>query len=72
MADENMASTPDVEASNNTINEYMNYVAKVQECVNKLRILDSAGDWTPHKVEQLIHLHPFHLMSYVFSNFAMQ
>lgn len=57
MADENMASTPDVEASNNTINEYMNYVAKVQECVNKLRILDSAGDWTPHKVELAMWTH---------------
>ncbi|CAM2914131.1 Uncharacterised protein [Shigella flexneri] len=22
--------------------------------------------------DKLIHLHPFHLMSYVFSNFAMQ
>ena len=57
MADENMASTPDVEASNNTTAEYMNYVAKVQECVDKLRNLDSATDWTPHKVELAMWTH---------------
>ena len=57
MADENMASTPGVEASNNSTAEYMNYVQKVQERVDKLRSLDSAGDWTPHKVELALWAH---------------
>lgn len=57
MADENMASTPGVEASNNTTAEYLNYVTKVQECVDKLKNLDSAGQWTPHKIELAMWTH---------------
>ncbi|TJR92131.1 hypothetical protein C9Z31_12830 [Escherichia coli] len=30
------------------------------------------GSFRSFSSDKLIHLHPFHLMSYVFSNFAMQ
>lgn len=52
-----MASTPGVEESNNTTAEYMNYVARIQDCVDKLKTLDTIGDWTPHKVELAMWAH---------------
>lgn len=51
MSDENMSSTPGIEASDLSISEYLNYVDQTNICVERLKALDQTTGWTPHKVE---------------------
>lgn len=55
MADETMLSI--IEVTDYTLAEFLNYVEKIQECVDRLRVQDLDGDWTSHKVELALWTH---------------
>jgi hypothetical protein len=57
MADENMLSTPGVEATDYTSAEYLNYVQQLNTAVERLRSTDPQGEWNPHKVELAMWTH---------------
>ena len=53
MAEECMVSTPDVEAEDYTLAEYLKYADHYQKFAKKLVEQDPAGEWTPHKVRMI-------------------
>lgn len=58
MADECLLSMPDIEGIDYTMKEYMKYVEKTRECVERLNSQSQGSPtWTPHKVELAIWTH---------------
>jgi len=59
MADECLLSMPDIEGIDYTMKEYMKYVEKTKECVERLnsQTQGSPNPWTPHRVELAIWTH---------------
>lgn len=58
MADECLLSMPDIEGIDYTMKEYMKYVEKTRECVERLNSQSQGSpQWTPHTVELAIWTH---------------
>jgi hypothetical protein len=57
MADESMLATPGVEATDYTLNEFVNYATQIIACAKKLQESDPESSWTPHKVEMTLWVH---------------
>jgi len=57
MADESMLATPGVEATDYTLNEFVNYATQIIACAKKLQESDPESNWTPHKVEMTLWVH---------------
>lgn len=57
MADEAMLSTPGVEASDYTLNEFVNFATQIKSVTEKLNNSNAEGKWNPHTVELALWVH---------------
>jgi len=57
MADECLLSMPDIEGIDYTMKEYMKYVEKTRQCVERLNACSEGNTWTPHRVELAVWTH---------------
>jgi len=57
MADECLLSMPDIEGIDYTMKEYMKYVEKTRQCVERLNASSEGNTWTPHRVELAVWTH---------------
>lgn len=57
MADEAMLATPGVEASDYTLNEFVNYATQIKNVSERLNAGNPEGNWNPHSVEMTLWVH---------------